>query len=83
VLLINLGEEREAVARVVKERRYAATVLLDPEGTAARAYSVHATPTVFLIGRNFDVVARAIGSRPWADPTGRAFLGTLLGQPGH
>lgn len=83
MLLVNVGEDRDAVARVVKERRYTATVLLDPDGTAARAYGVHATPTVFLIGRNFDVVARALGSRPWAEPTGRAFLGALLGQPGH
>ena len=81
MLLINLGEEHEVVARVVKERRYTATVLLDPDGSAARAYRVHATPTVFLISRNFDVVARAIGSRPWAEPAGRTFLGALLAQP--
>jgi hypothetical protein len=81
VLLINLGEAREAVAHVVKERRYTATVLLDPDGSAAHAYGVHATPTVFLISRDFDLVARALGSRPWAEPAGRAFLGALLGQP--
>ena len=78
VLLVNVGEEHAIVAQAVKERRYTATVVLDPDGGATRAYRVHATPTVFLVGRDFNVVGRATGRRPWTEPAGRALLGGLL-----
>lgn len=78
VLLVNLGEDRQTVARVAKERRYTAPVLLDLDREAADDYSVRATPTVFLVGRDGFVLGGAVGPRLWARPEGRALLHSLL-----
>lgn len=78
VLLVNVGEPRDTVAHVVAARGYTARVLLDPDGRVMDAYRVQATPTVYLIGRDGLLLGRAVGSRPWADPPGRALLTALL-----
>ena len=52
VLLVDIAEPRETVARAVTARGYSARVLLDPEGRASDAYRVQATPTVYLVGRD-------------------------------
>ena len=78
VLLVDISEPRDAVARVVAQRGYTARVLLDPDGRAAEAYRVVATPTVCLIGRDGVLLGRAVGPRPWAEPSGRALLAALL-----
>ena len=78
VLLVNISESRETVARAVKARAYAAPVLLDTEGETATAYGVRGTPTVFLVGRDGAVLGRAIGARPWTQSEGRALLDAVL-----
>jgi hypothetical protein len=78
VLLVDISEPRETVARVVATRGYTARVLLDPDGRVSEAYRVQGTPTVYLIGRDGMILGRAIGSRPWAQPSGRALLAALL-----
>jgi len=78
VLLVDIGESREAVAQVVAARGYTARVLLDPRGRAAEAYQVQGTPTVYLIGRDGQLLGRAIGPRPWTQASGRALLAALL-----
>ncbi len=78
VLLVNITEPREAVSRAVATRGYAARVLLDAEGHVTEAYRVQATPTVYLIGREGMLLGKAIGPRPWAQPSGRALLVALL-----
>jgi hypothetical protein len=78
VLLVDISEPRDTVARVVAQRRYTARVLLDPDGRAADAYRVVATPTVYLIGRDGALLGRAIGPAPWTQPSGRALLAALL-----
>ena len=55
-------------------------VLLDPPGIATRAWSITATPSAFLVDRDGRVVARAVGTRPWTDPEGRAVIEALLKQ---
>jgi len=78
VLLVNIAEPRETVARVVAARGYTARVLLDPDGRASDAYRLQATPTVYLVGRDGLLLGRAIGPRPWTQPSGRALLAALL-----
>jgi hypothetical protein len=53
-------------------------LLLDPDGEATGAYRVTATPTVFLIGRNGKMVAKALGTKAWTSEPGRALLRHLL-----
>jgi len=78
LLLIDMLEDRDLVAKVVKQRKYVAPVLLDSEGRAIAAYWVRATPTVIVIGRDGTVLAKVIGPRPWAQAEGRALLQALL-----
>ena len=79
VLLVNIAEPRETVATVVAARGYTARVLLDPDGRASDAYRLHATPTVYLVGRDGRLLGRALGPRPWTQPAGRKLLAALLG----
>ena len=53
-------------------------MLLDPEGDASGAYRITATPTVYLIGRDGKLVAKALGTKEWTSPQGRALLQHLL-----
>jgi hypothetical protein len=78
LVLVNIGEDRQTVERSVRERGYEALVVLDERGEALRAFSVQATPTVVLLGRQGTLLGRAIGPRAWTEPPGRALLETLL-----
>ncbi len=81
LLLVDLGEDRRTVQRVVKARGYLAPVLLDASGAVMEAYGVRATPTVVLVGRDGTLRGRAIGPRPWTGAEGRALLRLLLAEP--
>jgi hypothetical protein len=78
VLLVDISEPRDTVARAAASRGYTARVLLDSDGRASDAYRVQGTPTVYLVGRDGMVIGRAVGRRPWAEPPGRALLAALL-----
>jgi len=78
VLLVNIGESRQAVARTTSSRRYAAPVLLDSSGKAADIFGVRGTPTVFIIGRDGMILGSAVGPRAWTEPAGLALLKALL-----
>jgi hypothetical protein len=78
VLLINMGEDAELVRRTVKTRGYTAPVLLDPGQRVTTAYGVTATPTVYVVDRGLQIVARAVGRRDWAGDAGRRLVAALL-----
>ena len=78
VLLVNIGESRQTVARTTSSRRYAAPVLLDSSGKAAGIFSVRGTPTVFIIGRDGKILGSAVGPLAWTEPAGLALLKALL-----
>ncbi len=80
MLAVNMAESPEAVAAWVRSKRLGIDVLLDPPGVASRAWAITATPTTFLVDRRGRVVARAVGTRPWTDPAGRAVIEALLRQ---
>ena len=81
VLLVDIREDRQKVARVVAERGYTAPVVLDLDGAVSEAYGIRATPMTFLIARDGTIVGRAIGPRPWTGPDGRALFQALLAPP--
>jgi hypothetical protein len=85
VLLVNLWEPPERVAREVKRRGYTARVLLDTDGKVSRngPYRVTATPTVFLVGPDGTLLGHTIGPKPWTGPEGRALLDALLESGGR
>ena len=78
VLPISIEEGRRKVTGWAPSRALTMPLLLDPDGDASGAYRITATPTVFLIGRDGRLVARAVGTKPWTSDAGRAVLHHLL-----
>jgi len=79
VLLVSIEEGRGKVTGWLRKNgSLTVPMLLDPEGDASGAYRITATPTVFLIGRDGKLVAKALGTKEWTSPPGRALLQHLL-----
>ena len=78
VLAVNMRENRNRVAKWVKEKNVTSLVLLDSNGAVARLYQVTGTPTVVLIGRQGELIGRAVGSREWTGEKGRGLFEALL-----
>ena len=80
-LAVNMQENRHRVANWVKEQNVTSLVLLDTDGEVARLYGVTGTPTVVLIGRQGELIGRAVGSRAWTAEKGRGLFEALLSPP--
>ena len=78
VLTIAIEEGRRKVAGWAPSKTLTMPLLLDPNGDASGAYRITATPTVFLVGRDGKLVAKALGTKPWTSEQGRALLQLLL-----
>jgi cytochrome c biogenesis protein CcmG, thiol:disulfide interchange protein DsbE len=78
VLAVDMKEPRDTVAAWVRKSSVTFDVLLDSAAVTARAYRVTVTPTVFLIGRDGKLLAKAIGTKRWTGPKGRALLDAML-----
>ena len=77
---VNIEESRATVAGFMQKHKLMLPVLLDPDGVASAAYHITATPTVFLINRDGKLVAKALGTKAWGSPPGRALLQRLLAK---
>lgn len=73
-----MGEERGRVAAWVESRKLTVTVLLDATGAAVQSYRVAYTPTVFLVGRDGQLVGRAVGNKSWLGDKGRELFRMML-----
>jgi len=80
VWAVNLVEKRGQVEAWVREKGVTFPVLLDPNGTAARAYGIRSTPTIVFVDRDGRLLGRTVGTRDW-DPEGRTLLAALLARP--
>jgi hypothetical protein len=78
VLPISIEEGRRKVTGWTPSKTLTMPLLLDPDGDASGAYRITATPTVFLVGRDGKLVAKALGTKPWTSEQGRALLQLLL-----
>ena len=78
VLAVNVQENRDRVANWVEEKNVTSLILLDTDGAVAQLYGVTGTPTVVLIGRQGELIGRAVGSRAWMGEKGRGLFETLL-----
>ena len=78
VLPVSIKESRDAVAAWTKKTPLPFPVFLDEHAQMARVWRVSSTPTVYLIDRRGRVVGRAVGTKPWSAPSGRALLSALL-----
>ena len=80
VLPISIEEGRRKVAAWGPAKSLTMPLLLDPDGDVSGVYRITATPTVFLIGRDGKLVAKALGNKSWTSPQGRALLQRLLAK---
>jgi peroxiredoxin len=78
VLPISIQEGRSKVGGWAGKQPLTLPLLLDPDGDVSAAYKITATPTVFLIGRNGQIVAKALGTKAWTSEPGRALMRLLL-----
>jgi peroxiredoxin len=78
VLAVNVQENRDQVAKWVEEKNVTSLLLLDADGAVAQLYGVTGTPTVVLIGRQGELIGRAVGSREWTGEKGRGLFEALL-----
>jgi peroxiredoxin len=78
VLPISIEEGRRKVTAWAPHKTLTMPLLLDPDGDASGAYRITATPTVYLVGRDGKLIAKALGTKPWTSEQGRALLKMLL-----
>lgn len=81
VIGINARERTEAVREYAKELGLTFPLILDSKGEINAAYGVVGLPTTFLIGRDGQAVALAVGPRDWANASARTLIQTLLAKP--
>ena len=81
VLAVNIEERPETVRSWVRQHKVTVPVLLDADGEVSADYRVTATPTTILVDRAGRLLARAVGTRPWAGEKARPLWDALLGPP--
>jgi thiol-disulfide isomerase/thioredoxin len=78
VVAVNVKEPAARVEAFVKELGLTFAVILDSRGEVSDRYQLQALPTTYLIGRDGNLLALALGYRDWESPGARAFVAELL-----
>jgi peroxiredoxin len=76
------AEGASVVGPFVQETKLTYPVGLDPKMALANDYGVRALPSSFLVDRQGNVTALAIGPREWDSRAAHAVIETLLGKRG-
>ena len=66
ILAVDMQEELEQVIKFKKKFKLSFPILLDTDGVVASFYGVTAIPVTYLIDREGNLYAAAIGARDWA-----------------
>jgi thiol-disulfide isomerase/thioredoxin len=80
VLAVNFKEAAPTVERFVQRNAITLPVLLDGQGTAARAWGANVFPTTVLISADGRVKAVVRGALDWAGPQADALVSPLLAR---
>ena len=67
VLAVNLDEPEARIRRFLTQMKVDFTVLLDPEGKAARAWEARVLPASFVIGPDGRIRYSLVGDLDWGD----------------
>lgn len=78
VAAVNFQESAKTVRPFVQELKLSFPIVLDAEGAASREYGVRALPVTFLIGRDGNILWRAIGGRDWESAQARRYFAQLV-----
>ena len=80
ILAVDLHEEFDAVQSFVSENELTFPVVIDTNGRVQIVYGVRSIPTTYIVGRNGDVLAGAVGARDWASPAAMEYFALLLAK---
>lgn len=67
ILAVDLGEDRKTVQKFVDEYGLTFPVVLDETNAVGGQYDARSIPTTYLVGRDGNILGRAVGVRPWED----------------
>ncbi len=82
IVAVNFMESREQVQAFAEEQKLTYPMLLDGKAEIAEQYGVMRLPETVLIGREGEVLAKAIGYKDWYKDDVRELVGALLGGEG-
>lgn len=80
IVAVAIKDKREDTLAFVKKNKLTYPILMDPEGDIGSLYGAYATPTVYLIDRNGQVLARMWGPAGWGSPASRKLVAQLVEQ---
>lgn len=83
LLGLNVRETAREVRPFVQELALSFPVLLDADGLVAYTYTVRGLPATYLIGRDGQMLWRALGPREWDGPDARAYFAQALARIVH
>jgi hypothetical protein len=79
VLAVNIDRAgKPAVSEFMRNNALSLPVLLDSTNATSAAYRVSGIPSIFVIGRNGQIIWNCAGALDWSDPTLRGALKKLL-----
>lgn len=78
LLAITTDQQREAIKGFVRSLGLTFPVLMDDDKEISAAFGVRGLPTTVLIGRDGQIVARAVGPRNWDGPESAALIRSLM-----
>jgi len=67
ILAVDLGEDRETVQNFADDLGLSFPIVLDQAGEVGGAYEARSIPTTYLIGKDGNILGRAVGARPWEE----------------
>jgi len=85
LIILGIAGDRgktEVVREFAEKTGVSFPVLHDQDGRIRNQYEVVALPTTYLVGRDGKISGRAIGTRSWDEPGGRAVIETQLHAKG-
>ena len=65
ILLVDVGESAATVRSFIRKSHYGFTPALDENSVVAQRYGVRSHPVKFLLDRQGNLLAKAIGYRDW------------------
>lgn len=62
ILAVDIGEDKNTVSKFINENKYNFKVLLDSDGSVAKAYNTTSIPVSYFIDKNGNIKAKRIGA---------------------
>ncbi|RKX94442.1 MAG: TlpA family protein disulfide reductase [Spirochaetes bacterium] len=78
VLAVDVQEDSKKIKSFMKEQDLSFPVYIDKDGKISYQYGVRGIPTTYIIGKDWKIVGRAVGPRPWGSEDSIKFMENLI-----